>query len=128
MSSAKRPGRHRVQLLMPPQLILVLIYLAAGALLAGLSVPLIQGKVPRNAWYGFRVPKTLASDEVWYPANRFAGKDLQVCGKLLVVGSLILAPLSFFVPVEVVAYAGLALTVVPLTIAVIRAFNYLRTL
>ena len=37
------------------------------------SVPMILGKVPPNSVYGFRTPKTLSSQDVWYPANRAAG-------------------------------------------------------
>jgi len=44
-----------------------------------LSVPLILKKVKRNRFYGFRVPKTLASDEVWYPANAMAGRAFSLC-------------------------------------------------
>ena len=36
-------------------------------------IPMILSKVKRNAWYGLRTAKTVASDEFWYPANRFAG-------------------------------------------------------
>ena len=43
------------------------------ALFAALAVPLALGLVPRGRWYGFRTPRTLLSDEVWYPANRFFG-------------------------------------------------------
>ena len=39
-------------------------------LLIAVSIPLMLGMVPRNHWYGFRTPKTLSSDSVWYPANR----------------------------------------------------------
>ena len=38
-----------------------------------LSIPMILGKVPPNGAYGFRTPKTLSSEDVWYPANRAAG-------------------------------------------------------
>ena len=34
---------------------------------------MILGKVPPNGAYGFRTPKTLSSEDVWYPANRAAG-------------------------------------------------------
>jgi hypothetical protein len=34
------------------------------------SLPLAFGLVPRNRLYGFRIPSTLASDAVWYRANR----------------------------------------------------------
>ncbi len=50
-----------------------LALLAVNALVAIMSVPLILGRIPRNRFYGFRLPKTLASDAVWYPANRMSG-------------------------------------------------------
>lgn len=111
--------------------LLVAIFLASGALLCFIALPLIAGKIPRNPWYGMRVPKTLASDEVWYLANRFAGKALFRCGRLIAAGSLILlgalllgAPLT----VDQVGYIGLALTLIPLTVAIVRSFLYLRRL
>ena len=53
-----------------------LVISLACLLVAGLSVPLILRRVPRNAFYGFRTRKTLSSDAVWYPANVFAGQAL----------------------------------------------------
>ena len=44
-----------------------------SALIALLSLPLIFGWIPRQSFYGTRTPKTLSSDDIWYPANRFAG-------------------------------------------------------
>ena len=113
---------------MTPQLLLPLLFLANGLLLAGLAVPLIRGRVPRNPWYGFRVEKTLASDEVWYAANRFMGKDLLWCGVVLAVGSGLLAGVASHLTVDGTAYLGLALTMVPLAIMVVRSFRYLNTL
>lgn len=34
---------------------------------------MILDRVPPAGAYGFRAPKTLESEEVWYPANRAAG-------------------------------------------------------
>ena len=44
-----------------------------SALIAFFSLPLIFGWIPRQSFYGVRTPKTLSSDDIWYPANRFAG-------------------------------------------------------
>ena len=55
---------------------LLVLYLVTGLLLVGLSLPLIYRKVPPNYWYGFRVRATLENEEVWYPANEYAGKRL----------------------------------------------------
>ena len=44
-----------------------------SALIALLSLPLIFGWIPRQSFYGARTSKTLSSDDIWYPANKFAG-------------------------------------------------------
>lgn len=49
-----------------------------SALIALLSIPLVFGWIPRQFIYGVRTPKTLSSDEIWYPANRFAGVVLLI--------------------------------------------------
>jgi uncharacterized membrane protein len=46
------------------------------------SLPLIAGKIKRNSFYGFRTPRTLASDAAWYPANRIGG-ILFLCAGLI---------------------------------------------
>ena len=51
----------------------VAIYCAVCLLELLAAVPLILGRVKRNRWYGLRMSRTLASDEAWYPANRFYG-------------------------------------------------------
>lgn len=116
---------------MREQLILTTLYLLAGLLFIGLAIPLIAGRVPRNPWYGVRVPKTLRSDDVWYPANHYFGKDLFHCGRILVGGSLLmLIALLVGVPLTVdqVATVGLVLTILPLVRAVYRVFRFLQTL
>jgi hypothetical protein len=47
-----------------------------------LAIPLIAGWIGRNYLYGFRSPRTVASDAIWYPVNR-------VAGVLMLVASLI---------------------------------------
>jgi uncharacterized membrane protein len=91
-----------------------------------ISVPLIKGKVPRNRWYGFRVPKTLRSDSVWYPVNAYSGKCLYVSGLIIAAGSLLLIPLGLFLPAETISFAGLVVTMVPVTWALVKSFRYLR--
>ncbi|MDF1814389.1 MAG: SdpI family protein [Verrucomicrobiales bacterium] len=87
-----------------------LILAGIAILSAALSIPMIQGKVKRNYWYGFRTKLTLSSDEVWYPANRFGGKMiLWWSGAAFVtglVGAVILPPS----PTLDIVMAGLAMT------------------
>jgi len=56
----------------------VVIVIALPLLLIGLSVPMILGRIGPNLWYGVRTPKTLASQEIWYRANRLGGVYLTV--------------------------------------------------
>jgi hypothetical protein len=84
--------------------------------------------VKRNALYGFRTPKTLASDEIWYPANRYAGRALFYAALAIIAGSLLLLPFAGRLSTDAVAFAGLALTLVPLGVAVAKSFRYLSRL
>ena len=113
---------------MSPQVVLGLVFLFDGLLIAAVSLPLIASRVPRNRIYGFRTPKTLASDEVWYEANRFAGRQLFGAGLAQVVGAVVLLMLAGRLDTDTVGFAGLALTLVPLGVALMRSFGYLRRL
>jgi SdpI/YhfL family protein len=113
---------------MRPQTLLLSTFLVSGLLLCAIAIPLIREQIPRNRWYGFRVPKTLASDQVWYAANRFAGRDLLATGLIIAAGTLALWPFAGRLSVDAVSWWGLALTLVPLSISLYRGFQYLRTL
>lgn len=55
------------------------------------ALPLIFGWVAPNRFYGFRNPKTQASSQLWYRANRIAGL-------YLVAAMLVCVALEFTVP------------------------------
>lgn len=103
----------------------VLIFLHWSAfLMVILAVPMIQGQVPPNALYGFRLPKLCRSEELWYAANRYAGKELFRAGWLIQAGLL---PLWFVGGrlSEPAAHTWLlAAELVPIAIAAIRSLIY----
>ena len=106
---------------------LLILFVASGLLLAVLSVPLIFRKIPPNYWYGFRVRATLENEEVWYPANEYAGKWLLWVG----MGTVVAAVTLFLMPstnVGVYASAVGGILIVGLVVALIQSFIYLRTL
>ena len=99
-----------------------------NALVALVSVPFILGRVPRNRFFGFRTPRTLASDAVWYPANYTFGKATALACLFGILAALISRfldvtlskghALAFFCVVPIVAagiYAFLALHRMPKT-------------
>ena len=93
-------------------------------LIIAISIPLMLGKVPRNHWYGFRTPKTLSSDAIWYPANRIGGKYLCIAGVI----ELIAFAIGFaFWPAQTLVYAGLLATL-PLLVAVVFWFLAIRNI
>jgi len=69
-------------------------YFIAGLVLFGAGVPFLRGWIPRNRWSGFRVPKTLSSDRIWYEANRVAGRDLMIAGAVVMTTAIVSAILS----------------------------------
>ncbi|GMV37315.1 MAG: hypothetical protein AMXMBFR61_18230 [Fimbriimonadales bacterium] len=107
---------------------MMLLTAAFGVLIGLVGLPLAAGRVKRNMWYGFRTPKTLSSDDVWYPANRYAGRALAAAGTATAALSLLGLPLAFLLPVEIVNWLALGILMVPLGWAVVRCFVYLGKL
>jgi uncharacterized membrane protein len=73
-------------------------YFIAGLVLFAAGIPLLRGWIPRNRWSGFRVPKTLSSDRIWYEANRVAGRDLMIAGAVVMTTAVVSALLSKEIP------------------------------
>ena len=93
------------------------------AIVAVACVPLNLKLVPPNGVYGFRTRQTLASPDVWFRANRFAG-----CA--LFIASGITAAVYAARP-ELASgreLPGVAVLLVPLIVALAASFGYLRTL
>ena len=66
-----------------------ILLIVAPALLRVIAIPLILKKVPRNGFYGFRTPKTMAgSDEQWYRINRQGGIAIFIAGSTSLLASI----------------------------------------
>jgi uncharacterized membrane protein len=59
------------------------VQVASGLAVIAAALPLIAGRVPRNRWYGVRIPKAFESDTSWYAINRFGGRWLVVAGAMI---------------------------------------------
>ncbi|MBN2006496.1 MAG: SdpI family protein [Anaerolineae bacterium] len=108
---------------------LMLLFVCTGLLLVGLSIPLLLRRVKPNWWYGFRVPKTINDERIWYESNAYTAKWLLLLGGLHTVISLVL----YFIPVfraDLNAYAITCGTIfmIALTLVIILGFRHLRTL
>ena len=106
---------------------LLLMYVIFGLLLAGLSVPLLLGKIPPNGWYGFRVPSTLYNPDLWYKVNRHMARWLLATGIVTPIGAIVLYRWGNR-SVDDYAWLCLAVFAVPFTVGAIRSWRYLRRL
>jgi len=65
-----------------------------GILFIALSIPLIKEKIKMNSWYGFRISKSMESEENWYKINKFGAQRMIKWARVLIM----LGALSFFIP------------------------------
>jgi uncharacterized membrane protein len=105
---------------------IIFLYAGLGLLLAALSIPLVQRKIKRKGFYGFRVPKTLSSDEIWYDANAYAGKRLFIAG--LVTAAAVI--LGAFLNTDILTFniTLLVIFLVAIGWALVSSLMYLRKL
>ena len=59
-----------------------------------LAVPLYNGSVEMNRWYGFRIRKAFSSEENWYKINRYGAKRLMLWSIPIFLAGIA----AFFVP------------------------------
>ena len=112
---------------MAPMTFLLILFLVGGAVLIGISIPLIQGRVRPNPGYGFRVRRTLEDPNLWYPVNSYSGWWLLGVG----LTEIVVATALYFVPeLNVTLYASIVGVVVVggVIIGLIQTFRYLHHL
>ncbi|HUW60209.1 MAG TPA: SdpI family protein [Candidatus Bathyarchaeia archaeon] len=63
--------------------------LGLGLLVLVVALPALFRLVPRNAFYGFRVPKAFESDEAWYRINQEGARRLLPWSAFLLVTGII---------------------------------------
>jgi uncharacterized membrane protein len=60
-------------------------FMVAALLLAVFATPMARGMLPPNHWYGFRTPRIVADQRLWYPANAMAGRVLWTLASVMAV-------------------------------------------
>jgi hypothetical protein len=81
---------------------------ALGPVLILLSIPLLFRWVPRNRFYGFRIPSTLRSDSIWYDANALWARHMMALGLLMVALEFLLPASARIAILRTVGFIGLA--------------------
>ena len=97
--------------------LLLTVFVSAGVMLVGLSIPLIRRRIGPNPWYGFRVPATTNDPDIWYPVNEYMAWRLLWTGITVVlvsVGAYFVADISedtYGLVIGAVVLIGLGVTV-----------------
>jgi len=105
-------------------LLLGLSNVFCAALVIGLSLPLLRGKVKRNLFYGIRLAKSFESEELWYEINTYGARRMIFWSLVL----LVLGGLAFFVPLEGHTVRTLLFAFAPLLylISAFETYRYAR--
>jgi uncharacterized membrane protein len=112
---------------MDPLTLLLLLFVGAGLLLAGISIPLIQRRIKPNWWYGFRTPRTVNNPAIWYDVNAYAGKRLLISGLITTVAALVL----YFIPgmtIDGYVWGMTVFSMGPIIVGAAQSFRYLNQL
>ncbi len=98
--------------------LMFIIYLAAcGLIFIGLGIPLLQGKIGMNIWYGIRFKAAFASDEMWHDMNTYGARQLVGGGIILLIDAVAL----MFVPVGSGGVPLLVVIAFPALVALVGA-------
>lgn len=112
---------------MAPMTFLLILFLISGGVLMAISIPLIQGRIGPNHWYGFRVRRTLEDPKVWYPVNAYAAWRFFGLG----VAEIVVATALYFAPdLDVAMYASIVggVAIAGVILGLVQSFRYLRQL
>ena len=101
-------------------------YFIAGFVSFAVGVPFLRGWVPRNRLAGFRTPKTLSNDRVWYEANRVAGRDMLIAGLVVMATAVVSALLAQQNPGLTLEKINKLVCIGALLIATLHSFIALR--
>jgi uncharacterized membrane protein len=66
----------------------LITYTLTALVLIFASLPLVQGKVKPNPWYGVRLPETMDNPELWYKANKYGGQLMTIVGLLILAATI----------------------------------------
>ena len=102
--------------------------LSCAALFAAIAIPLSLRKIPRNGAYGFRTPKTLSNDAIWYDANAYFGRAFIIANIVAAIAMLIVYNNQQQLPVEHFIKLSLAVLIAPSVVAVLLTFRFIHSL
>jgi uncharacterized membrane protein len=106
--------------------LIALLFILDAFLFIGLGIPLLQGQVPPNSWYGFRTRKTLSDEKTWYAVNRVTGRDMILAGVAIIISSLLLLIFGSKIGFGKAAAILIGITLLSVTWMIIHGYKILK--
>ncbi len=94
-----------------------------GLFSIAVSVPLLLGRIRRNRWYGFRLPKAFQSEENWRSINEYGARVLIYWS----VAIMCVGVISLFISTEWVMIAAKA-TLISVILPILFTMRYTKNL
>lgn len=96
--------------------------------MGALALPMAFGKVPPNRIYGFRTSKTLSSPNIWYQANRVAGRWLMAVSLVTICFNAAVSSMHPDAPLENLIIIMGSADLIALLLSAVASLLYLRKL
>ncbi len=101
--------------------------IVGGLAFIAVGVPLVLGRIGRNRIYGYRSPRTLRDDRIWYPVNAMSGLWLIWGGLLsLVIGVLLVLLRNREDAVKLVIGIGVPALLICIGVGIYRGWKLAR--
>jgi uncharacterized membrane protein len=107
---------------------IIFLFIVIGGVFIALGYPLKQGRIGPNYFYGFRTPRTLSDEKVWYPVNRVLGIDMIRGGVVIIAVSLLMLALRAFIGSDTAVIVLVASMIAVAVFMGIHGFSVLRKL
>ena len=104
----------------------VLLFVLIGAVFIVSGIPLKQGRIPPNYFYGFRTPRTLKDEKIWYPVNRVLGIDMIRVGAVIIAASLVMLAMRSWITSEAAVLVLVGTMIMSAVLMAIHGFATLR--
>ena len=98
--------------------------LIIGLLMILLAIPLKNGSIKMNHWYGFRFSKSFESDEAWYKINEYGAKRFIVWSIPILIAGIF----CFIVPFDENMFLILFFSFFPMIVVIpaIECYRYAK--
>jgi len=107
-------------------LFIIYTFIFVGALEIIMGLPLMYGKIKPNWLYGFRTPKTVKNEELWYKINEQTGRGFIISGMIVILIALVFMIFNFDFDIGIVALIQAFIMIILVLIVLFRGLSLIK--